>query len=496
MSKKQLARALRVAGYFAWLAVLTLCWVYEQPSIARTFLVLAVVFALGFAAISAAARNGFILSRRKWLFAFSLKMTLTLLITSLFWVAPLGQEHLRDAFGGGVQDSNIYDYNGKLLAEAGLMGPDPGLQGVWLDYGIVRYIAIIYSLFGVSVLYVAAFNALASLCGILCLAGTLAVLGPEHREQWQSIRFAMLLPFASYYDATPAKEAPTNLLFYLALFLCSLMLIGDRKGFNIKLGFALTCVLLAIFRLNVFFFVGLSTFCALLMSRTNWKKMLLITFGFLVGFVVLVSVALHIVLPGADSSLQGLSDAFLNVSARMAMAQDALSAKEGSASPLVSYVGRIVIPHNVVDFLTLAPLRALIWTYLPFPLVFPAWKDISSLPALISTDYFSYISVTETLCAKLSTITLIVLTPGVFAVFRNRLWKKNPQILFLVFAFLITTLLISNLQVFETRRYRVLVEPMFVALSLWGYAYGNPMRFARWIWPLFFAPAFIVWLVA
>jgi hypothetical protein len=88
---------------------------------------------------------------------------------------------------------------------------------------------------------------------------------------------------------------------------------------------------------------------------------------------------------------------------------------------------------------------------------------------------------------------MILLTPAVFAVFRDRKCRQNRGVYFLLAGFLVSAIIISNLQVFETRRYRVLLEPLFVALALWGSAYGRPERYARWIWPLFLVPAMLVW---
>jgi hypothetical protein len=484
---------LRIITYSVFLVALTFSWSDEQPSSLHTLVVVLTVLLLGFLFVTIAARRGYVLSRGQWLFAFALKMSLTLLMTTWFWVTPLGPEHLRDTVGG-VQDSNIYDYNGKRLAEVGLTNPNPGLQSVWLDYGVTRYIAVIYSLFGPSVFYVALFNALASLGGILCLLATFVAIAPDKVARWQKIRFAMLLPFGSYYDATPAKEAPTSLLFYLALFLCVLVVFGRKRGFLIPALLTLTCILLAIFRLNVLLLIACGAFAGLLFARGALTKRLLIATAMVAAMAILVPMAYQIVIPGREMSFEGMVDQLIGLSRRVELAQDALDVKQASANPLVGYVGNIVVPHNAADFFTLAPLRTVIWLYLPFPFVFPQWKQIGSLPSLLPGDYRAYVSITETLCARLSALTMIAATPGVFALFRKRTRPLQPGLLFLLVAFVVTALLISNLQVFETRRYRVLLEPLFLALSMGGYAYRNPGRHARWIWPLFIVPAAVAYI--
>jgi hypothetical protein len=483
---------MRIIGYSILLVTLTFGWRDEQPSSLQTLLVVFFILLLGWAAITIAARNGYVLFAGQWLFAFSLKLILTLLMTTWFWVTPLGP-HLMDTFGG-VQDSNIYDYNGKRLAEVGLTNPNPGLQSVWLDYGITRYIAIIYTTFGVSVFYVTLFNALASLGGMLCLLATLVVISPERAAQWQKVRFAMLLPFASYYDATPAKEAPTSLLFYLAVFLCVVVVFSKRKVFAFKIGLALSCALLAVFRLNVLLLLACGAFAGLLLARGALLKRFLIAVAFVLALLILVPVAYHLVLPAGDMSLAGMVDEFIGLPRRVQAAQEALGKKQASANPLVGYVGSIVIPHNVVDFLTLAPLRTLIWLYLPFPFVLPQWKQVFSLPSLLPNDYIGYTAITETLCAKLSSIAMILATPGVFALFRKRAQRLEPGMVFLIIFSFVSALAISNMQVFETRRYRVLLEPLFLALSMWGYACGEPRRHARWIWPMFLVPAVVAYV--
>ena len=235
-------------GYCLWLIALAFFWDFEEPNKLNTVFVVLLVFGLGLTLIFIAQKWRLISAAHLWIFIFILKLTLSFFITYYFWMLPLSPDNLRTEQKYAVQDSNVYDLEAKMLAEE---GSDAQLIGLWLDFGIVRYLDAIYKVFGVSVLYVSMFNGLLSLAGFIALAGFLKQLDELSIIKWQWISLGMLLPHMAYYDATPSKEPLTHFAFYVSLLLFTLIIFSKKNiAINTLLLF-IVCLLLGLIRLNV-----------------------------------------------------------------------------------------------------------------------------------------------------------------------------------------------------------------------------------------------------
>ena len=446
--------------------MLPLLWRYEEPGKAVSLAVTALVYSLGVLAISVAQRLGIVSRRAPWILVFALKLALCWFITQYLWVAPLEPNFLRVPYqNAGLQDANIYDYVAARIAEEGLTGNVQLLWFTWLSFGVIGYLSLIYSLFGVSVLYVSLFNALLSLVGVLCLTGAMTVLAGSNRR-WQLLRFAMLLPFGSYYDATPSKEPLTHALFYCGLFLIARLL--ARKGrpaanITVLVG---ALLLLATVRLNVAVLLLLSNL-VLFWRRLDPVKLVLLSVA---GVMTLVT-ALVLVSPEPEA----LASDMFNLGRQLDNAQMVFLQRSATGdTPLKLAVGAALTPRTVVDLALLAPVRLAIWMFLPYPEIIPDFAKLASMPEMLVFDRLGYFRFATELPAQLSAVLMILLIPNVLAGLRaaGMGWRNW----FLASNLLIPALIISNLMFIMGRRYRALLEPLVVAIAIWGLQYGRPRR--------------------
>jgi hypothetical protein len=465
--------------------LLALSWNFEEPSSLNTITVLLLVFGFGTFSIRRARRTGIVISEVEWMTMFFVKIVVSFLITKYLWTLPLSPHYLRVGPNqGGLQDSNGYDLQGMMLAEE---GTSASLFGLWLDFGVVRYISLIYRVFGVSVLYVSMFNALLSLVGTLFIVGIFRILDEKNLAKWQLLKLVMLLPSGAYYDATPSKEPLTFLAFYASAYFF-LKLYWSRKHRRQSLIYlAGTLLLLGLVRLNVLFLFT-SAMLAFLIIRAK-KISIAKRFWWSLMTAVLSLVALTVsytVVFNDTPSWENVRGTFFDLERRAEMLEYQVSMKEDSENSIKMRVANLLVPRDLKDYIVFSPIRPLVWLYLPFPLLFPDISKIVNLPTLVSTDYRQYVALTVQWFPVLSAWIMIFLTPFVMAFFLSRVNRKSDTLAFLVTLFAVTVFLISNLHVIETVRYRSLIEPLFVSFALWGYIHNKSLLYTLPIWFMFF----------
>jgi len=441
---------------------LPLLWRYEEQSKAVSLGVTALVYLLGVLLLNLAHRAGIVSDRAPWIRVFAFKLVLSFLITSFLWVAPLEPNLLRVSQQNlGLQDANIYDYLAVRIAEEGLAGNVQLLWFTWLSVGITGYLSLIYSLFGISILYVSLFNALLSLAGILALTGTLAVLDAP-RRRWQLLRFAMLLPFGSYYDGTPAKEPLTHAFFYAGLyFIARLLARKGRPAVNIVC-LAVVLALLATVRLNVAILLLAANLGYFLRRLEPVKLAILGAAGVMTLVAALVWTNPE---PGAVASQM------FDLGRRLDHSQMLFTQRASSGDTALKLaVGEALTPRSVVDLVGLAPVRLAVWLFLPYPHLIPDFARLTAMPEMLIYDRIGYFRFASELPAQLSAILLVILFPHILDGFRAM--AKGWPTRFLAANLLIPALVISNLMLVMGRRYRILLEPLLVAMALWGIQYG------------------------
>ncbi len=471
----------------AWSVLLALLWRFETPSLLHTLAASLTTLGLAIGLIEISARLGYIASRNAWVVAFLLKLTLSYVITSYLWAEPLTKLNLlRVAVAApGNQDSSLYDFQAVQAALNGFRAEY--LNFTWQSLGVVGYLASIYRLFGVSVWYVSMFNAVLALMGVLALAGILTTVDPEHRRQWQWVRFALLIPYVAYYDATPAKEPLTVGLFYFTLlFMLRLILRRGtlwRNGLLTLAGLAL----LTLVRPNVALLLLIPNVLVLVL-RLGVKRglaMLLVAGGLVLSLIAVSGNLLRV------TELYFNPDAWLRGLARFWAEREA-----AGDHPLKLLIGSLLLPRSLVDLVLLSPVRALVWFFLPYPIIVPDWATLFNLRPLLASDPLAVVLFGAELPALLSTWLLIGLSPFVAAaVLARRTWRSPGFQLVLLNLFSIL-LVISNLQFIMGRRYRTLLEPLILAVALWGAVHGRPAKYQALFYAVLVGGVVIVELIA
>jgi hypothetical protein len=427
--------------------------------------------------------------------AFALKLTASFLITKYLWALPLGPDHLRCNIPYAVQDSNIYDLDAKRLVEHGLLSLE-GLSGAWLSFGVVRYIAIIYKLFGVSVLYVSMFNALLSLVACIFLTGTLKTLDLRNLRKWQLTKYGMFLPILAYYDATPSKEPLTLAAFFMGLFFLSKMLYSKRDE-NLYFGMLMiACILLALTRISVLLlFIAISVSLGIFSPRmgTARRTVLACIVPLLLCGIFWVTYS-WVVGRKLDSS--NLRESFVSIAAHLDQAKKQLAVKKEASGghPLKVKVLELLFPQSIWTHLAFSPVRTVLWVYSPYPLIIPDVYKLIQSREIVHTNYRDYISITAHVFPQLSSWLIIILTPSVMAAFLDTRSDGASRRWLLIIAVLVTAFSISNILLIEFTRQKFLAEPMILSLALWGYANGRPRRYYSVVYFLLAGVLAVNWL--
>jgi hypothetical protein len=145
--------------------------------------------------------------------------------------------------------------------------------------------------------------------------------------------------------------------------------------------------------------------------------------------------------------------------------------------PLKLLIGDLLLPRSVEGLIALAPVRAVVWFFLPYPIIVPDFGTLLNLRGLLATDPIQVVLFGADLPALISTWLLILWSPFLAAaVFARRTWRSPGFQLILLNLFSIL-LVISNLQFIMGRRYRTLLEPLILAVALWGAVHGRPAKY-------------------
>jgi hypothetical protein len=472
----------KILGLCAVLAC-AIWWDGEEPSKLQTVLALTSAYLLGLGIIIAAKRYQIIRQESQWIAAFTLKLVVTLLITQYFWALPLG-EYVRSNVPNAVQDSNIYDLDAAILnSDHWKIG---GITGTWQSWGIVRYIASIYLIFGTSVAYVAVFNSILSLLGYLALTAILTRFDPRNSDYWQFLRWGMLLPYGAYYDATPAKEALTHAAFYIALYFMARLFIDKKNRTLCGLGFAASLLVLALARLNVMVLLLLIAGIVLLgLDRRNIEKKLAVVGLLVLGLGVFVFAQSIVFGEGIEEAGQRAASYFRTEDYAEISSTTLQERQSGGGDADKLRIVEFLTPKGWADGIGLAPVRTVLWLYGPYPLVIPDFAAMSDLGVLLAADYKQFVLTTEGYFSIAGAWTLIGLAPGLVSLFlrRNQLTPEGRRrTLFLLIPLLFVAIVIPNVFILNNRRYRLLIEPLILATSLWGSARFATGPVKLWVW--------------
>lgn len=450
-----------------------LLWHGEEPSKLHTLWATVGVHLAGVLAILCAKKFAWIGSPSLWLLAFGCKFALGLWLTQYFWFDPLAPDLLRVSLPvAGSQDSNLYDFYALEAARVGLPEGLPLLNFTWLSFGITGYLALIYTVLGVSIAYVSMCNSLLSIAGLIMLCASLRLLF-NRKPIWDWIALAAYIPSIAFYDATPAKEPLTNFFFYLALY--ALVKLGQAPRFRPGLiaQVVVSLALLALVRANVALILLLANAWPLLRRIGLAKSALIGVAG--AG----AAIAMLILITGSADALV----ASVNVDERIQSTAGFVQEREDAGeSGLKQAVAKTLAPRTPIHLVALSPLRAVIWFYLPYPLILPSFEDLNLTPPLLFIDRLGKISAAHELAFALTAWLLILATPALLEVASRIRNPAYPGFAVLFANIAVPALVIGNLMFIMGRRYRTLIEPLVLAVVLVALHFRLGRRISVPVW--------------
>lgn len=451
----------------------TLIWHGEEPSGLQTWIVASSVYGAATVIILFASRQRWIAAPGFWLLTFAAKFALSLTLTQFAWFEPLAPDLLRvpEAIPG-VQDANLYDYYALQAALHGIAHSWDLLNFTWLSFGITGYLALIYTVFGVSIAYVSMCNALLSLFGLIMLSATLRLLFGAKRT-WDLVALAAFIPSVAYYDATPAKEPLTSALYYTALFALTGLVWQQRfKAGRLAQTF-IALALLSIVRANSAMMLIAANIWPVLKRIGLWRAAV-------IGTICATLAALTLVLlTGSTRSLYAVFDLQAHFQQTQGFVQERADAGE---SGLKQVVAEALAPRNAGNLLLWAPLRAVIWFYLPYPLLVPSPEGVILPPNPLYEERLQMVRAVHDQAFVLTGWLLILATPFLIGALWATIQRRNLGLQMLVFNIAGSAIIIGNLMFIMGRRYRTLIEPLIFALALVALHYRLGRKL---IWPVY-----------
>jgi hypothetical protein len=184
--------------------------------------------------------------------------------------------------------------------------------------------------------------------------------------------------------------------------------------------------------------------------------------------------------------LSGVLNSIFSIDLRLQAQELFLNSREASGdSALKLAVGNLLLPHSTVDLILYAPIRTIVWLFLPYPLIIPDLSTIGRLLGVVRSDSMEFFALGPDLSAIASTWLMICLSPYVLASCRLQSLRESPQYRILLVNLLVPAMIIGNLQLLMGRRYRGMIEPLFLAMAIWGYCHGQPKKYFVPVYSLF-----------
>lgn len=378
----------------------------------------------------------FFVSRRNKLvvlFLFLAKVILTVGVYFIFYYSPLDVGNsLRTSFQNeSLYDSNYYDYISAKIASRGLGEGVSLIYSTWNSFGVILYISTIYSLLGVNTVYVVIINVFIVSLGIVRFVESFNIL--SNRVFLYIVSALFFMPYQIYHDATPSKESLTLGLFLLSLseYNVSLSSIKNKQNYT-------SLILLTLVRpmLGALIFVWMQRWALFKSSRSFLYTLAgIILFIFLTPLLLRVDIFQYLSL----SSIFDLND----------LAQERLS-----LSGIKLRIFETFGAKDLVSLVVWAPLRLVIWLFLPFPLIeFP----IENLFSLNEVNWLLFVQSGQKIFRTLGV--LYYLPYLIIFLFSLKSVYKSEMGVFILFI----GLLISSYTFINSSRYRLVIEPLIIA---------------------------------
>lgn len=387
-----------------------------------------------------------------WFYVFQIKLIVSFVLAAFFLFQPLGKDIATTEQYPPLIDATFYNYLAKVLANDGIFNNLDLAYSGWQTGGIAIITGIIYTVFSSSTLTMIIVN-----CFLITLSCLLVyLLAKTIFKITQSTYFFLLpfLPMESSYDIVPSKEV-FSIFFIVTILYLTFQLLKKQNVVNWVL-ILICCYLLFLIRFNLLvslFFYGI---LFLFFFRASIKKILL-SLGF-TTLVVFLSISV--------TSVGNIVFRYLDFGIINAMI-DVKETNSGLKKFIIDTFAATSLP-KMFGFL---PIRALIFLFLPFPILLFSPNYVNELIQLKSTHsdpYFWFHFYIEG-SAKLDAFFMLIAFPY-FILFLSK-FKKNITDnygYFILFFFLFMLLSLSTFNFVEGTRYRALIEPFYYAMAFVG----------------------------
>ena len=456
LSSKVIYKGLIWTFYPIWGFIIALAWRCEEPSKITTILVVWIVQIIAWLIIKRAKKAHIIHSETTWIVAFSVKLLVTLFIIQYLWIP--GFEPVSHRIGPHGFDPSVYDWAGVNLAEHNLK---PVFVRTINYVGVIYYIGLIYYIFGVSTFYVGLFNTIFSLLTFLSIAGILHVIS-RRTKPWQLMALGMFFPELVYYDAIPAKGVLATAFMFISIFLLYSIIYKKKKRLNYFL-ICLSLLGLLVVRAPI---VAVVTAIGLYVAFLNFRRSKRLLIPLFVGIVAFTIIS-PVVIPMMGGGNFNPSSELLDISSKVQSAKDVAERHHIDTSDSID---KLFWPNSFIQAILFAPFRSIFFLVAPFPHLL-----LGDLTGIFSGS-FDY-AVLSWNFTKLSIWCIIIAMPCLFAALFQKKCRKNRLYFYIVIPFILVLILLANGRYRLHPRYRVMLDPILLAVALFGYRYGNPKRF-------------------
>lgn len=384
-----------------------------------------------------------------WFYVFQIKLTVSLVLAAFFLFLPLGKDVSTTQQYPPLIDATFYNYLAKVLAHDGILNNIDLAYSGWQTGGIAIVTGIIYTVFSSSTLTIIIVNSL--LITFSCLLIFILAKSIFKTQNVQTFFFLLpFLPMESSYDIVPSKEV-FSVFFIVSLLYLTFLLVKKQNILNWVL-VLICCFLLFLMRFNLLVSLFFYAILFLFFFRASVKKILL-SLG-LTSLVVFLSLSV--------GSVGNIVFRYLDFGIINAMI-DIKDTNNGLKKIIIDTFAATSLP-KMIGFL---PIRALIFLFLPFPILLfaPSYiNDLIQLKSIHTDSYFWFHFYIEG-SAKLDAFFMLIAFPF-FILFLSQL-KQNIQDsygYFFLFFFVFMLLSLSTFNFVEGTRYRALIEPLYYAM--------------------------------
>lgn len=418
-----------------------------------------------------------------WFYVFQLKLIISLVLAAFFLFLPLGKDVSTVDQNANLIDATYYNYLAKTLANKGIFNNLDLAYSGWQTGGIAIITGIIYFTFSSSTLTIIIVNSfLVTLSSILIFS-----LANENfiiKKNIYPLFFLLpFLPMESSYDVVPSKEVH-SIFFIVGLLYLTFQLIKKQNILNWIL-ILISCYLLFLIRFNLlisFIFYGV---LFLFFFRASIKK-IMVSLG-LAAFIVFLSTSVN--------SIGNIVFRYLDFGIINEMI-DAKEINSGLKKIIIDTFSATSLP-KMIGFL---PIRAIIFLFLPFPILLfsPTYiTDLIQFRSIQGDEYFWFHFYVEG-SAKLDSFFMLIAFPFfILFLFKLKHNIKDSYGYFFLFFFVFMLLSLSTFNFVEGTRYRALIEPLYYAMAFVGLKekFSPTLKYFSIVWyaMIFLLPT-LVWI--